>query len=135
VIRKLTDEAKLELAALAADDNLTAEAVLKVAENPDNPLHDYLEWDDGVAAAEFRKGQCRALIASVRVELSTPETVTVNVRAYVKVAPLGRSVPVAEALADWRDELVTAARRDVRSWRRKYAHLGAAELQRLIEET
>jgi hypothetical protein len=133
-MRKLTDKAKAELAVLAAEGKLTAEAVLALAENPDNPLHDYLEWDDGEAANEYRKGQCRELIASVRIELSAPDMVDINVRAYIKIAPLGRSVPVAEALADWRDELITAARRDVRSWRRKYAHLGTAELQRLIEE-
>jgi len=35
------------------------------AQNKKSPLHDYFEWDDGIAAEEYRKHQARQLKNSI----------------------------------------------------------------------
>ena len=51
---------------------LTVDAVLQEAEDEDNILHGYFEWDDEIAAHEHRRHQARKLIASVYVQLKHP---------------------------------------------------------------
>jgi len=48
---------------------LQAYDVLTEARNPDSPLHPMFEWDDQVAAHQYRLDQARALIREVRVEV------------------------------------------------------------------
>ena len=45
---------------------LTPAIVLEEAESAESPLHDKLEWDDGVAGRAHRLTQCAALIRRVR---------------------------------------------------------------------
>lgn len=60
----------LQALAEAADGRLTPEVVLEAARDPDSPLHSSFEWDDSKAAAAHRTNQARALIRSVRVEIT-----------------------------------------------------------------
>jgi len=39
---------------------LTEQGILEAAKDPSSPLHDYFEWDDKKAAAEWRKHQLAA---------------------------------------------------------------------------
>jgi predicted transcriptional regulator len=130
---RLTDEAKAELAELATAGKLSRHEVWARAVDPESALHPYFEWDSNVAAFEYQLQQAAQLIARVKVTVEQPPDRLVSVRAYAKVPSLGRSVPVEEALADWRDELEVQARRDFRAWRSKYRHLGAT-LDAIIAE-
>jgi hypothetical protein len=62
---------------------LTPQAVVQAAQNAKSPMHDCFEWDDKVAGQAFREDQARALIRSVRVEVTT-DTVTLSAVAYVR---------------------------------------------------
>lgn len=65
---------------------LTAELVVAAASDPSNPLHRFFEWDDDVAAEQFRLAQARALIRSVYVIVEEPgKPPTRPARAYVVV--------------------------------------------------
>lgn len=57
--------------------------VVEAARQPDSPLHPFFEWDDSVAAYEYRLNQARALIRSVRVDIKTSTTI-VRAVAYVR---------------------------------------------------
>lgn len=62
------DAIAARLAKIAAEaGGLTADRVLMDAKRPNSPLHSEFEWDDSIAADQFRVEQARALIRSVRV--------------------------------------------------------------------
>lgn len=54
---------------------LTPEIVVERAADPENPLHDYFEWDDKEAAERYRKVQARQLMRSIILNIKqvTPE--------------------------------------------------------------
>lgn len=78
---------KLIASALRAleDDRgrLSPEIVVKAAENPESPLHQYFEWDDAKAARIHRLEQARRLIRVVLYEFKEDKHVLTTV-AYVK---------------------------------------------------
>ena len=89
------------------DENgrLTPEAVLTAARDPNSPLHDRFEWDDGKAAAEHRLHQARTLIRSVKVEFRVERKIVSSV-AYVRDPEAGpkeqgyRSIESIRKVAD-----------------------------------
>jgi hypothetical protein len=108
------------------DGKLTAESVVDDARDPSSPLHARFDWDDTVAAFQWRLEQARCVIrAAVTVIDEQP------VRAFVHVRSVGSYTPVEVALAasDWREEVLAQFRRDadafVARWRH-HAQLGAA---------
>ncbi len=71
---------------------LKPEDVVTVAANPEHPLHDCFEWDDTMAAEQYRIDQARTLIRSVRYEIQVNETAVRAVK-YVR----DESAPEREA--------------------------------------
>lgn len=68
---------------IAGEETLTARAVVADASDPSSPLHSYFEWDDSVAAKNYRMEQARRLISHVSVEIRT-DTRFVRSVAYVR---------------------------------------------------
>jgi len=64
---------------------LLPEDVVRQAENPDNSLHPYFEWDDSLAAHQYRIAQAESLIRRVRIHLVRGEKQIVCPQ-YVSVA-------------------------------------------------
>lgn len=85
----MNGEAKLNLIRnrlakiLQEQGTLTPDAIVKDARNVKSPLHDEFEWDDSVAGHQWRLAQARALIARVKVQITTT-TQTYKVPAYVR---------------------------------------------------
>ena len=46
---------------------LLPETVIRLAKNPKHPLHPYFDWDDAIAAHQYRLDQARDLISSIEV--------------------------------------------------------------------
>lgn len=73
--------------ALAAIENqngqITPELVLDAASDPQSPLHRSFEWNDETAGHAYRLDQARALIRSVKVEITTTQR-TVRTVNYVR---------------------------------------------------
>lgn len=81
---------------------LTPEDVLNAASDPASPLHTAFEWDDTLAARQWRLTQARRVIVSVTV-INSPVSQASRVAAYVsvKTPEHGRTyVPTVEALDD-----------------------------------
>lgn len=57
--------------------------VVDAARRPDSPLHSHFEWDDSAAAEKFRLDQARALIRTVKIEVTVRE-VPLQVCSYVR---------------------------------------------------
>lgn len=117
-------EALAEIAA-AADGHLTPQAAVAAARNPANALHPYFEWDDAVAAEQYRVDQARHLIRLIRIEDDTrendpPAFLSVNEgRAGVSYRTLGdvmNSVTLQDAV-------LKAAERDLEAFETRYRSL------------
>lgn len=57
--------------------------VVAFAKPEDSPLHGFFEWDDDVAAEQYRLGQARQLIGRIKIEVTVNE-IPLNVVYYVK---------------------------------------------------
>lgn len=110
---------------LSPDGLLHAKAAVAWARNnPESALHAELEWDDTAAAESFREQQVRQII---RVIVVPSDATADKVRAYVS-APSDREngggyMPVGQALAKARGELINDALRKLMSFEKSYTHL------------
>jgi len=132
------------------------ESVIEDARPEDAPLHPVFEWDDDIAARQYRLFQAHHLMRSLTVptQMVHGDSVeTVHVRAYVSVpmrpalpeggeeeAVEGRIprayMPVQRVMEqeDYRKQVIMQAGRELGWWRRKYEHLSElAELFAAID--
>ena len=65
--------------------SVTSENVLNTAKDTKNPIHSLCEWDDSVAANNYRLQQASKIICNLSVELETKEHQIIT-RAYVDVS-------------------------------------------------
>lgn len=72
-----------ELNKLAKNGRLTPRDVIDYARPDDSPLHEYFEWDDSIAADQYRLYQARKLIARVEVNYTT-ENIKFSVPGFVR---------------------------------------------------
>jgi hypothetical protein len=105
---------------------LKPEVVVAHAKPEASPIHRVFEWDDEVAAEEYRLIQARALCRSVVVEVQSDEAAEpVRVRAFVSVTGDDNSrsyQAIQEVMQDdgMREELLATAWKELSAWRRKY---------------
>lgn len=113
-------DAAVELSDLyQRDGKLTAESVLAHAADPDSVLHARIEWDDTIAAHEYRLEQCRAIIRSVRIiDHDRP------VRAFVFLKSAGSYTPIDHVLRDedWRAEIIEQFLADAERFKQRWAN-------------
>lgn len=107
--------------------------IVQDAKKEDSPLHNYFEWDDQVAANEYRTEQARYLLRHINVVVRKPDGQEEEVRAFHSVtakvitpAVNGQGsnfVSLQSALSDeeWRQEIIGKAFKELESWRRRYA--------------
>lgn len=123
-----TARQELERIAEAEGGRLVPEVVLGYAESPDNPLHEYLTWDDGAAAHEFRLEQVRRLIRKVTITVTRNDTPQ-QIRAFVSLRDDRREnagyriTTQVMADADLRAKMLSEARADMQAFRTKYRAL------------
>lgn len=111
---------------LQQDGELNVPAVVEAARPEDSPLHAAFEWDDGIAAEQYRRSQARTLLSHIRVRYedhSPPERVYFNVstehaRAYYTKARVLEDDELREAL-------IAKAHRDLLAWQVRYRELAA----------
>lgn len=107
---------------LAADDNLSAKALLDANRPEDAPLHNAFEWDDSVAAESWRVHQARHIINSLEVVIDGKEPV----RAYfniVRTEPEYRHIDTILQRQDTTQALLLTAYRELLAFRKKYSKL------------
>ncbi len=66
-----------------AEGRLDPEIVIERARDQASPLNGYFEWDDDVAAHQYRITQARRLIRSIKVEVVVRD-VPMNVVSYIR---------------------------------------------------
>lgn len=105
---------------------LKPQAVVDAARNKRNPLHKHFEWDDEIAAEQYRQDQARHIIRIVRVVDEDSEEGTQ--RAYQSVNIVGsgksyRSVADIKSSAEFQAAILKQADRDLEAFQRRYRQL------------
>lgn len=105
---------------------ITARIVVDDAADPTAPTHPHFEWDDQVAADQYRLEQARSLVRSVVVQREDrPES---TIRAFVVVQEQGgddvyTSTQVALADVGLRQQVLKRALGELTAFERKYRDL------------
>lgn len=117
---------ELERIRVRHNGRLEPEWVVHAAKAESNPMHGLFEWDDNVAAQNYRVDQARGVIRSIDViveELPQPKPV----RAFVSVVrDRDRSyTSTAHAMSDedLRKQVLAEAWAQLEAWRNRYAEL------------
>jgi hypothetical protein len=114
---------------------LTADIVVSDARNSDSPLHDGFEWDNTIAAEQYRLQQARYILRSVVVK-DMPGHADEEIRAFVVIKNENSDnsyVPTQIALSDdeMRQKVLMQAHRDLEALERKYNDL--SELAEILQ--
>lgn len=103
------------------------------------PLHPIFEWNDTVAAEEWRKQQARQLVCCIVTRLENDITTTAVVRPFVHVSDSYRPIEVVVSEKDLQAELVRNALRDVEAFQRRLETFSTLrpvkQLRRSIDRT
>lgn len=110
---------------------LTAENLVEVSKAEDAPLHDEFEWNNDIAADQYRKAQARQLIAHIAVVTEeTPAPVRAFFTLDVKKAEY-ESVQTIVQNEDKYAALLRLALRELAAFQKKYQQL--SELQEVFD--
>lgn len=107
---------------------LTPELVLEESRSEDALLHRCFQWDDAIAAEQWRREQARHIINSIKVVVIN-EDVKIAVRAFVNVSPgpgeYRRFVPMAKVIENKEayNDLLEQARGDMEDFITKYSQI------------
>ena len=132
------EAAHKELEHLRLEGRLTDQDVVDRARDKKNVLHPLFEWNDGEAAARYRRVQAREIIRSI--EVTYQEAPAAKVRAFQVATKSNKPTErrtiyssTSEMMQDpeARDRLIARAIREAMEFRRKFQHL--RELQVVIE--
>ena len=98
-------------------DEITAGQVVKIARNKKTELHKCFEWDDNIAAHEFRKDQARKVMHSIVIIKNPEDDNPIIFRAYenVTVEDGKAYVQIEQALSkeEWREEVFSQIRKGI----------------------
>lgn len=128
----------LEKIRRAGGGSIAPEAVVDASRPKSAPLHKEFEWDDSVAAEQYRVNQARYIVRSIEVKrVGLP---AVQSRAYEATVVKEASKPQAKPRSVYqttedilrdpvsRAELLTSFVRDIQALRRRYAALSELAL-------
>lgn len=104
------------------EEGLTAQTLLE-ANIPENaPLHSDYEWNDGVAANEWRLHQSRNFINSIVMLAPTTETEETSVRAFFITTEASKYEPLTAIVENKSkyETLLSAAKSELKSFKNKY---------------
>lgn len=119
---------ELERIRVANDGTLRPRDVVQESRPEDATLHPCFEWDDQVAAEQYRENQARSVIRSVRViRTDQPDRPAQPIYLHVRAddPKEQRYLRTMDALSDeeMRARVLTEALAQLQSWQRKYGQL------------
>ncbi len=119
---------RIETLVEEGDGSVTPQAVYDDAKKKRSPLHEYFEWNDGVAADAYRINQARELLRYIHVVV-VRDDVEEEVRAFHNVVierpeqpPERTYAAVARVLSDeeLRKQVIAKALHEFEQWRKRY---------------
>lgn len=117
-----------------SEQGLTPQSLVDASRDINAPLHNEFEWDDSVAAENYRKEQAKNIIRHlIIVRTDIQEVRKAKDRAFVSTGENNNAyVKLDEALSNevWKKNLLAAAKKDMKIFVAKYRRL--AELSGII---
>ena len=115
---------------------LSPRSLLDASRHVNAPLHGEFEWDDSVAAENYRESQAATIIRNIYVVRADKVNEEVSVRAFVSATSetkVGRYHNIQAVIEDdaMKAHLLNSALRDCRSFIDKYKRL--AEMQGVVD--
>ena len=106
---------------------VNSQNVLESARSEKSPIHNLFEWDDSVAAEQYRLNQAGLLIRNLQVEVESDERENIVCRAYVNVSEqkMGSYVRVDTAFQseDTKEIVIRQALQELKAFEKKYQNL------------
>ena len=107
---------------------LSAENVVKCAEDPASPLHKAFEWDDNKASHQFRLWQARVLITKFKVKLvgGGEEIIPIRLSLIEDRQEVGGGYRYTEDILESEElteELMRTAVKEIEAWMKRYSML------------
>lgn len=123
---------------LNAEGRLTAADLVEESRPKNAPLHDEFEWDNKLAADEWRKHQARNIINAIVVVNKTPEATPVRAFFQVTAPSKYEAIQTIIKTPDMYDVLLRRALGEMSAFRDKYKQLKEldgvfAEIDKLTE--
>lgn len=120
-----------ELQKIAEIGQLTPESIVNTARDISNPLHECFEWEDSLAAENWRKQQARILINVIKVKVkgisvSAFESVNVmriNVEGTEEHHKEYVDVHTVMSNQGYSEQLIMHALKEIGYWREKHKNL------------
>lgn len=116
---------------LSQQGGVTARDVVDAARSVNSPLHPYFEWNDKIAADEFRLWRARDMMGSIKIKFTEPDDPgeIKEARAFqvTRVAPHEseprkyRTFEVLHGDTAFAAQMMESAYADIIMWRRKYS--------------
>jgi len=108
--------------------------VVRDAESKLSPLHECFEWDDSIAAGQWRLVQARQLLNHIEVVIEMPNSETGHIRAFHHVFVDAESESESESLAksgyvnieevignpEYHAQIIKRAVSELSIWRKRY---------------
>ena len=81
-------------------DELTPKNVVNLARNENSILHEMFEWDDTVAAEQYRKQQANLIIQNLKITVIADDNTERKVKAFVTVKRNTVFEPIEKVVKD-----------------------------------
>lgn len=121
------ETAAKELQRLQLRSPLTLQAVVDASRPMDAPLHPEFEWDDAVAAEEYRKDQARHLIDHIVIQYERTDAQPLQVRAWTNVreGKASQYIPIQVGMSEpeIRSKILETAWKELDAFRKRYSDL------------
>ena len=107
-------------------DELTPADLVADARNNKSPLHPYFEWDDSVAAGQYRLQQATQILTHIEIKIDDESQNDVPAYCNVEIerdeGNVRRYVPIDVVMSDagLRAQVLELAWKELESWRNRY---------------
>ena len=81
-------------------DDLTPKNIVNLARNENSVLHEMFEWDDTVAAEQYRKQQANLIIQNLKITVIADDNTERKVKAFVTVKRNTVFEPIEKVVKD-----------------------------------
>lgn len=115
-------------------DELTPKNIVNLARNENSVLHEMFEWDDTVAAEQYRKQQANLIIQNLKITVIADDNTERKVKAFVTVKRNTVFEPIEKVVkdVDKYSLLLDKAYKELNGIKNKYREL--QEIQDLLSD-
>jgi predicted transcriptional regulator len=119
-IKADANEAGRQFEQLERTVGVTPQTVLDANRAEDTPLHNEFEWDDDIAAENYRLHQAGQLIRMLCVKPTTETKDSTPIRAYIRMEDSYENIGVVVSVKEKRELMLERAKNELRAFKAKY---------------